>query len=353
MNINNLSLKEKIGQRFIVGINNENTDDIIELIQNAHLGGVVLYKKNYHNYQEMLDLIKKLKNANKENKIPLFIAIDQEGGKVNRLPNEINNLINIYDFSKQNKKDIGKYANTLTNILAETGINMNFAPVIDIYNNSNSNVLYKRCFYGNSHDVLENGKEYIKNTNKQVISVIKHYPGHGSSKKDSHFIIPYIFDYKTILNKHIYPFNELMKKNADAIMIGHLTIRKLTNLLPASISNMFINKYIKNNYNGLVITDEINMLKRNLFYHYIYLNKALTSNNDIILIKIKNKNEFYQIMNKYNKLLNKNNNYLNNLNDNITNIINIKKKYNVNDNTNYKGLDINKINHDIDLINNK
>lgn len=99
MDINKLSLDEKIGQRFIFGINDNNIDSIIELIKKSYIGGVILYKKNYDNYIDMLKVIKRLKSANKNNPIPLFIAIDEEGGIVNRMPSEIHNLKSIYDVS--------------------------------------------------------------------------------------------------------------------------------------------------------------------------------------------------------------------------------------------------------------
>ena len=92
MNIENLSLEEKIGQMFMVGINSNNIDSLYKLISEKKIGGVILYKKNYSSYDDMLKVIKKLKEANKNNKIPLFISIDQEGGRVNRMPKEIENL---------------------------------------------------------------------------------------------------------------------------------------------------------------------------------------------------------------------------------------------------------------------
>ena len=98
MDVSNLSIREKIGQKFIVGVNSNNIDVLIDLIKKYYIGGVILYKKNYNNYDEMLSVIKKLKEANKDNKVPLFVAIDQEGGRVNRMPSEFNNLKNIYTF---------------------------------------------------------------------------------------------------------------------------------------------------------------------------------------------------------------------------------------------------------------
>lgn len=351
MDINILSLEEKIGQRFIFGVNDENIECLINLIKNYYIGGVILYRKNYHNYQDMIRVIKRLKEANKDNKIPLFIAIDQEGGMVNRLPDEIHNLKNIYDVSKKNKELVYDYANVIGKILYESGINMNLAPVIDIYNNSKSKTLYKRCFYGDSDNVTDCGLKYLKGINNNVISVIKHYPGHGITRKDSHFIIPFVFNYKDVLNKHIIPFNNLICNGIDALMVGHLIIRKITRLLPASISNKFIDKYLRDNYNGLVITDEINMMSRWPIYRHIYLDKALKSHSDILLIKIKNGDDFDKIFSKYKESLKETDCIQ--LDNSVKRIINIKEKYKINDQINYNGTDINEVNKTIDLINSK
>ena len=148
-----LSLKEKIGQRFIFGINDTNTDCLFDLIKNDYIGGVVLYKKNYPNYQEMVDFIKKLKKANSNRKVPLFIAIDQEGGKVDRMPSEIDNIKSVYDISKCGDSLLLDSANMMGSMLHDTGVNMNFAPVLDMDTNLKNKALYKRCFYGDSNEV--------------------------------------------------------------------------------------------------------------------------------------------------------------------------------------------------------
>ena len=104
MEIKELSIQEKIGQMVIIGMDtNYITDRIKIMITKYKIGGIILYRKNFHTYQEMLDLISQLKDLNKGNKIPLWIAIDQEGGRVNRMPKEILNLPN---FDKEIFKQI-------------------------------------------------------------------------------------------------------------------------------------------------------------------------------------------------------------------------------------------------------
>ena len=92
-----LTLKEKIGGMLLVGIpNKDSIVGVINLIENYSIGGVLLYKNNYNNLLELEELITRLKNANRKNKLPLMIAIDQEGGRVNRLPCELINSHSIY-----------------------------------------------------------------------------------------------------------------------------------------------------------------------------------------------------------------------------------------------------------------
>ena len=349
----NLLIDDKIGQRFIFGINSSDIECILKLIKNYKIGGVILYKKNYNSYDEMLDVIKKIKLANKKNNIPLFIAIDQEGGRVNRLPDCFHNLKSIYDVSSKGESFVCNYANIISDILYKSGINMNFAPVLDLYDDYKSKLLYKRCFYGDISNITNLAKSYIRTSKKNnVLSVVKHYPGHGASSFDSHLIIPYVFNYSSVLNRHMAVFNNVID-DTDALMAGHIIIRKLTKLLPCTISDGFLNKKlrIEQGYDGLLITDELNMLKRNFIYRFIYLNKALKSCNDMLLVKIKNYNEGEKIINKYKRILKKRQLYVNRLSDNVNRILCVKKKYNINDNVLYDGVSISSVNDRIDSIN--
>lgn len=353
MDLNNLSLKEKIGQKFMFGVNSHNMDSIIKLIEEYHIGGVILYKKNYSNYDEMLSVIKRLKEANKVNKIPLFIAIDQEGGRVNRMPSEFKNITNVYDMSMKDKKLLYENGNITGMMLSEMGINMNFAPVLDICDDNSSKVLYKRCFYGNIDDVSECCLNYVNGFNKnKIISVVKHFPGHGASKLDSHFITPFVFDNRKVLNKHIKPFENIINNGIDAIMVNHLVIRGLTNGVPASISYNFINEYLRkrNCFDGLVITDEMNMLSRNILYRFNYMKKAITSASDIILVKIKD-NDNFKIIKECIRYVENNSEFLKLIDNSVERIVRIKNKYNVIDDTSYDGCNVGEINKRISKLN--
>ena len=353
MNINDLSLEEKIGQMCMVSINSDNIDILYRLIMEYKIGGIILYKKNYSSYEEMLDVIKKLKVANSNNKVPLFISIDQEGGRVNRMPLEINNIRNIYDLSSLGDiKIIRKSADVTSRMLVDSGINMCFGPVFDIYNGSNNNVLYRRCFSTDVDKVSEYGTCYMRQMqHNNLISVIKHFPGHGSSSRDSHFLIPYIKDYKEILDKHIIPFENAIKNGCDAIMVGHLVIKNITDGLPASISRSFISKYLRERYNfdGLVITDDIKMSAVNLLYKFSSFEKAFCSGSDIILFKYNNGDE-----KQINRIVDKVRNGsidIEDINSSVERIIKVKKKYRILDDYGKLGCNVTRINNEINEIN--
>ena len=349
----NLTIEEKIGQMIMVGINSDKIDCLYELIRKYKIGGVILYKKNYSSYEDMISVINKLKDANKENKIPLFIAIDQENGKVNRLPDEFINIKNIFDVS--NKNDITlveKDANIISKLLVKSGINMNFAPVLDIYNDSNNKALYKRCFSSDVDIVSDYGVKYMKKIQEnKLIPVVKHFPGHGSSNKDSHIFVPYIFNYNDILNKHIIPFKKAIDNGCDAIMVGHLIIRKLTYGLPASLSKPFIQTYLRENfkYDGVIISDDIKMLYKNPIYRFKALEKAFFVGNDIVLFKYDNEDE--KVINSLVDNLKNNDSLLKEINRSVDRIIKLKNKYNITDEFKQNKINIDKYNEEVEKFN--
>ena len=115
MKLNELSIQEKIGQMIIIGMDsNYITDRIKTMITKYKIGGIILYRKNFNSYEKMLELIQQLKELNKSNKIPLFIAIDQEGGRVNRMPQEIANLPAANKIASFQDEDLVKKSAELT-----------------------------------------------------------------------------------------------------------------------------------------------------------------------------------------------------------------------------------------------
>ena len=346
MKIEQLSLEEKIGQMMMVGMDtNYITDRIKVLISDYKIGGIILYRKNFNTYKDMLKLIKDLKQLNQNNKIPLFIAIDQEGGRVNRMPSEIENLPSPSLISKYGGEELVRKANNITGeILRNSGYNVNFSPVLD------------RSFGNNKTEVAKMGITAMKELQKNnIISVIKHFPGHGATKKDSHHFLPII---KTPMSKiekeDMYPFEMAIKNGADALLVGHLLIKNVTGIYPASLSKKFITKYIrlKYRYRGLIFTDDLKMRAIKFIYGpSIAIRKAFEAGNDVIIFRF-NKDEEKNAINRIINLAKEDKIKENRINRSVKRIINMKEKYKISDSDEIKGINIEEINKEIQEIRN-
>ena len=195
MKAKELSFKEKIGQMVMIGMDtNYITDRIKNMIINYKIGGVILYRKNFSTYSDMLKLIRELKELNRDNQIPLFIAIDQEGGRVNRMPKELKNLPSANVIANVGGEKLVKEASEITGeLLYKSGFNLNFAPVLDLRRYDNQKAIGDRSFGYDKEKVSECGIAMMKALQKNnIVSVIKHFPGHGATKQDSHYFLPVI-----------------------------------------------------------------------------------------------------------------------------------------------------------------
>jgi len=356
MNINNLSLEEKIGQMFLVAYEgNTITEELKKLIQNHKIGGIILYRKHFMKYEDLVKLINRLKELNKNNPLPLFISVDQEGGRVNRLPKEIHNLKAPYYLTQNKDINIIKNATNITaKVLKETGYNMNFAPVLDIKNFENNHSIGDRCFGSNAEDVCKYSITSMKEfQNNGIIPVIKHFPGHGATKIDSHFFLPIITKKKELLEKEdMVCFKNAIINGADAIMVGHLLVTDIDFLRPASLSPKFIKEILRDTYkfNGVVITDSFKMLAIKLLYgEKSAVKKAVLAGNDIIMLKDTIKKEIKSIEYVKNLVL-KNKISVETINESVARIVALKERYNLN-NEPCNGTDIEYANKVISNIN--
>ena len=359
MEIKELSIQEKIGQMIIIGMDtNYITDRIKIMITKYKIGGIILYRKNFHTYQEMLDLISQLKDLNKGNKIPLWIAIDQEGGRVNRMPKEILNLPSANLIAtKGGMEDVEKSAEIIGKILKQSGYNLNFAPVLDIKRFENNHAIGDRCYGENKEDVTKYGMAFMKKLQEQgIVSVIKHFPGHGATKRDSHYFLPIIKKKMEYLEKEdMYPFEQAIKNGADAILVGHLFIKNVTGIYPASLSRKFIVKYLrkKYRYHGLIITDDLKMRAIKFVYgSELAVKKAFEAGNDVIVFRF-NKEEEKQVIGKIVRLVQEGKIKESRINRSVSRIIKMKQKYEISDEEEIKGTNIDEINQEIREIRKK
>lgn len=354
MNIEELTLEEKVGQLFMLGLE-EKYDKTAIMIKKYKIGGLILYKKNYSTYNEMLNLVNKIKECNKQNPIPIFISIDQEGGRVNRMPKEILNIKSATKLvNNQNIELIKESGQIIGEMLNKTGISMNYAPVLDIRRFEDDHAIGDRCYGKSKEEVSKYGIEIMKEIEKQgVISVIKHFPGHGLTKKDSHFRIPKITTkIETLQKEDMVPFENAIKENADAIMVGHLIVKEIDKKYPASLSKKVIQKYLieKYNYKGLIITDDLKMMAIRLHYNMKKaVFKAIEAGNDIIMIGLPYR-KVKKIINYIIKKVKKGKLDIEKINKSVEKIIKMKEKYNIEDEK-VEGFSVEEINEKIKILN--
>jgi len=339
-----ITVKEMVAQMLIVGIpSKESIDGVLDLIKNYGIGGVILYRNNYRNLEELKSVILKLKNANKGNRLPLTISIDQEGGRVNRLPLEFVNSYSLYKMAKNSYDDIRLFAKTTSKLLADLGINMNFAPVLDLKMHGDNHAIGNRAISSDVNKVSEVAYLLVDEFNKNnVVPVVKHFPGQGSVNADSHFVLPIIRDYNKVLEKDSISFKNIIEKGIDTIMVGHILIMKKTGLFPATLSKKFINNELRKRYNykNIVITDELGM--RSVSYLYGKVNsivRAYRATNDIICCKYSN-NFIEKVIDKVINKVDKGIIDINDISDSYKKIKKMKEKFKFNDNVNFDNINV-------------
>jgi len=292
-------LKKQIGRMLLVGFEGSSVDKeskIVKQIQKYDLGGVILFDRFYTDRQRTKNiespsqlklLTSQLQSFSNKH---LLISIDQEGGKVARLKPKYGFLkvpsakdISIMDISSV--KNIYKKQ---AKMIKENGINTNFAPVVDLAVNRDNKVIVglERSYGDKSEDVTKYAKIFIDSqSDENIISVLKHFPGHGSSLGDSHK--GFVDISKTWSNKELEPYKNLIdSKSVDMIMTAHVFNSQLDLKYPATLSKNVNTKLLrqKMNYKGVIISDDMQM--RAISKHYTLkesVTLAINAGVDILL----------------------------------------------------------------------
>lgn len=262
------SLDLKIGQMLLIGFPKAEVDlKVLDEVRKGKVGSLIIFEKNIPARNSFVALKKITWTYQQAAPIPLLIGIDQEGGRVNRLKDKYGfpRSITAEAMGKSNTLDsVRFYSEATAATLAGLGININFGPVVDLASNPTNPIIakYGRAFSANEDSVTLLAKEFIRGHRKfNVMTSLKHFPGHGSSKDDTHLGIADVTN--TWEERELKPYGSLIDSGyADAVMTSHIVNRKLdAKGNPGTLSAEILTGILRNklNFDGVVFTDDMQM----------------------------------------------------------------------------------------------
>lgn len=253
---------DNIGQLIMTGIKGITLDeDEAKFLEKENIGGVILFAHNYENPAQLSELINNIQKCRSE--YPLFISVDQEGGRVQRFKNGFTLIPPMHNLSLTNSPKLCfELHQQMALELKACGVNLNMGPVCDVWTNPANKVIGDRSF-GDSPDLVAN---YISSVirgyqTNGMIACAKHFPGHGDTTKDSHYDLPYVkTDLETLLAREIVPFRKAVKSRVEMVMMGHLVVDAIDPEFPCSLSKKahnFLREELK--YSKIIISDDMEM----------------------------------------------------------------------------------------------
>ncbi|WP_425464008.1 glycoside hydrolase family 3 N-terminal domain-containing protein [Oceanobacillus piezotolerans] len=303
-----MTLKEKIGQMLMPDFRNYNGKNVTEmlpeieqLIQEYHLGGIILFRENVVTTEQTARLVAAYQDA--AEKYGLLMTIDQEGGIVTRLQSGTDMPGNMALGATRSPEIAENVGRVIGEELEALGINMNLAPVLDVNNNPDNPVIGVRSFGESPELVAEMGLAYTRGLQSTgVAATAKHFPGHGDTAVDSHLGLPEVpHDKERLLEVELYPFQQAMDSGIDAIMTAHVTFPKIDDTkviskkdgteisLPATLSHKVLTGLMREEmgYDGVIITDALNMLAiQDHFGPVDAVIRAVNAGTDIVLMPV-------------------------------------------------------------------
>ena len=260
--VSEMTLKEKLGQLILPGFHSTVYDEHIKtLIEDYHVGNVILFTRNFENAKQIRELTKKIHEEviKHTGHIP-FIAIDQEGGLVTRMMKDVTFAPGPMTASASIKDATYYTGKMLAEDMIRLGMNFNLAPSLDVNNNPNNPVINVRSYSDDEKVVAKLGQRFIEGSSEfGVLACAKHFPGHGDCEVDSHLGLPTInYDLDRIHKIEMYPFKENI--NVPAIMSAHIMFPAY-DTVPATLSRKILTGVLREElgYEGLILTDCLEM----------------------------------------------------------------------------------------------
>jgi beta-N-acetylhexosaminidase len=257
------SLREKVGQMIVVGVEGATvTPDEEKFFKEYRVGGFILFAHNVKEPAQILALCRSLWETKDE--LPPFIAIDHEGGRVHRLPPPFTHFPPAAALGRAGDPDLAYRAGlAMAGELRAVGINLNFAPVLDVASNPTNPVIGDRAISDDPEEVFELGWEVARGLREGgVIPCVKHFPGHGATDADSHVTLPFVDkELEDLQATELLPFSKACGKRVEAVMTAHVVYPALDRSYPATLSPKIIGELLRTElrYDGVVFSDDLEM----------------------------------------------------------------------------------------------
>jgi beta-N-acetylhexosaminidase len=262
-------------------------DEFVDLVKQYKIGGVIIFSENIEDSRQLREVILDLQSISP---IPLFVMIDQEGGKTNRITKDFSTFpSNSFFGQKKDEKGVERAYSVTARELRNLGINANLAPVVDVLTNPQNEFLKERSFGNDAKLVARFTKVAVQAIRSQgVFSCAKHFPGLGNAALDPHKELSIDQSEKIKFEQvNFIPFKSAIKTGVEMIMTTHLLCEKLDPTFPATLSETICQEILKEElgFNGLVMTDDMGMvgIAKNWEMGYA-CKKAFSSGHDLILV---------------------------------------------------------------------
>jgi beta-N-acetylhexosaminidase len=290
-----MSDEEALAQTFMLGwVGAEPSPLIMDWIRDRHIGGIKIFGWNTEDTHRLAKTVGDLQTASLEGKygLPLLVATDQEGGWIRHVKGATSETPgNMAIGASGYPQDAYLAGYYIGRELAVLGINMNFAPTVDLFTNRSSSLIGPRAFGSDPTLAGILGTAFMKGQMAAgVIPTAKHYPGHGDTDLDSHGVLPRIdVPFEVLWERELIPYRILAREGLPAVMSGHLAF-PLTRAdsTPASLSSYFLREILREKigYQGLVITDDLMMNGATTHAGSLSMaaKQALLAGNDIVML---------------------------------------------------------------------
>ncbi len=251
-----------LGQLFVMGIGGpELRPEESEFIEKENIGGIILFSHNYENPDQLAKLVNSIQLLRKD--YPLFISVDNEGGRVFRFKDHFSQIPAAFELAKLNSpKIVFQMADIQAKEYSACGINLNFAPVCDIWNNPKNEVIGDRAYGVDAKNVCKYISAVIRGfQTNSIMACAKHFPGHGNTLEDSHFTLPVLNrSLEELRREEFLPFIKAIKSRVEFVMMAHLEVNEIDTDWPTTLSPKTYNILRQElQFKKLIITDDMEM----------------------------------------------------------------------------------------------